>query len=60
VAERACLILRKHSASDERDAIRAALAEPELADRTRTFLNDHLRRLDIMDSKLKARKGGAD
>ncbi|HEU4665287.1 MAG TPA: hypothetical protein VFS55_14760 [Dokdonella sp.] len=60
VAERACLMLRKVSASSERDAIRDALAEPGLPDQTRKFLNDHLRRLDVMDAKLKARKGGAD
>jgi len=60
VVERACLMLRKLSAPAERDAIRDALAEPDLPDQTRKFLNDHLRRLDVMDAKLKARKGGAD
>ena len=60
MVERACLMLRKLSAPAERDAIRDALAEPDLPDQTRKFLNDHLRRLDVMDAKLKARKGGAD
>ncbi|TCO42800.1 hypothetical protein EV148_101206 [Dokdonella fugitiva] len=60
VAERACLMLRKSSGQAERDAIRDALAEPDLPAQTRKFLNDHLRRLDVMDAKLKARKGGAD
>jgi hypothetical protein len=53
-------MLRKSSGQAERDAIRDALAEPDLPAQTRKFLNDHLRRLDVMDAKLKARKGGAD
>lgn len=60
VVERACLMLRKLSASAERDAIRNALDGTDLPAQTRKFLNDHLRRLDLMDARLKARKGGAD
>ncbi|MEO6690288.1 MAG: hypothetical protein ABIS07_11605 [Dokdonella sp.] len=60
LVERACLMLRRESPVLERSAINAALADSRLPDPTRKFLNDHLRRLDLMESRVKARKGGAD
>lgn len=60
LVERACLMLRRESPALERSAINAALADSRLPDPTRKFLNDHLRRLDLMDSRVKARKGGVD
>jgi hypothetical protein len=53
-------MLRRESPALERSAIKEALADSRLPDPTRKFLNDHLRRLDLMDSRVKARKGGAD
>ncbi|MEO7326877.1 MAG: hypothetical protein ABIW82_18800 [Dokdonella sp.] len=60
LVERACLMLRRESPALERSAINAALADSRLPDPTRKFLNDHLRRLDLMDSRVKARKGGVN
>jgi hypothetical protein len=60
LVERACLMLRRESPALERTAIQGALADSQLPEQTRRFLNDHLRRLDLLDAKLKARKGGAD
>lgn len=60
LVERACLMLRREAPALERTAIREALDDPKLPEQTRTFLYDHLRRLDLLDARLKARKGGAD
>jgi hypothetical protein len=60
LVERASLMLRREGPELERAAIREALADPKLPGRTRQFLNDHLRRLDLLDARLKARKGGAE
>jgi hypothetical protein len=59
LSERACLMLRRESPALERTTVRAVLDDPGLPDQTRRFLNDHLRRLDLMDARLKARPGGA-
>ena len=42
----------------ERSAIREALADPKLPAQTRLFLNDHLRRLDLLDARSKKPKEG--
>jgi hypothetical protein len=60
LVERACLMLRRESPALERSTIQAALADSHLPAQTRRFLNDHLRRLDLLDARLKSRKGGAD
>jgi len=60
LVERACLMLRRDSPALERTAVRAALDTPTLPDQTRRFLNDHLRRLDVLDARVKARGGGAE
>ena len=60
LVERACLMLRRESPALERAAIREALADPQLPGQTRKFLSDHLRRLDLLDARLKAQKGGAE
>lgn len=60
IVERACLMLRREAPALERTAIREALDDPKLPEQTRRFLNDHLRRLDLLDARSKARKGGAD
>lgn len=59
LVERACLTLRRDSPELERTTVRAALESHSLPDQTRRFLNDHLRRLDVLDARLKARGGGA-
>jgi hypothetical protein len=58
IAERASLMLRRQSPALERSSIQQALADPTLPANTRRFLNDHLRRLDRLDARLKARKEG--
>lgn len=59
LVERACLMLRRDSPALERTTVHAALESHSLPDQTRKFLNDHLRRLDVLDARLKARGGGA-
>jgi hypothetical protein len=59
LVERACLMLRRDSPALERTSVRAALDAPTLPEQTRRFLNDHLRRLDVLDARVKARGGGA-
>ncbi|MEP7041776.1 MAG: hypothetical protein ABI843_01865 [Dokdonella sp.] len=58
LAERASLMLRRQSPVLERSVIQQALADPKLPENTRKFLNDHLRRLDRLDARSKARKDG--
>lgn len=58
VVERVCLMLRRQSPALERSAIQGALASTVLPQQTRKFLKDHLRRLDLLDARLKARKDG--
>lgn len=60
LVEHACLNLRRESPALERSAIKEALADPHLPPTTRQFLNDHLRRLDLLDKRLKAQKDGTD
>jgi hypothetical protein len=55
LVERVCLMLRRGSPASERSAIDQALSAPETPARTRTFLADHLRRLDLLDAQAKAR-----
>jgi hypothetical protein len=59
LVERACLMLRREAPALERSTIQGALADSRLPEQTRRFLNDHLRRLDLLDARLKSRKGGA-
>ncbi|MEO7433818.1 MAG: hypothetical protein ABIR62_17765 [Dokdonella sp.] len=59
LVERACLMLRRISPALERTSVRTALDDPGLPDQTRRFLGDHLRRLDVLDARLKARAGGS-
>jgi hypothetical protein len=59
LAESASLMLRRQSPALERSTIQQALADPKLPENTRKFLNDHLRRLDRLDARSKARKDGA-
>jgi hypothetical protein len=59
LVERASVMLRRESPTLERSAIQDALNDPHTPDRTRTFLTDHLRRLDIQERKSKAQKDGA-
>jgi hypothetical protein len=58
LAERASLMLRRQSPKLERSTIQQALADPKLPEKTRKFLNDHLRRLDRLDARSAARKDG--
>ncbi|HEY0231508.1 MAG TPA: hypothetical protein VGC55_09665 [Dokdonella sp.] len=58
LVERASVMLRRQSPALERSTIQQALADPKLPANTRTFLNDHLRRLDRLDARSKARKDG--
>jgi hypothetical protein len=58
LAERASVMLRRVSPALERSTIQQALADPKLPENTRKFLNDHLRRLDRLDARSKARKDG--
>ena len=58
LVERASVMLRRQSPALERSTIQQALADPKLPENTRKFLNDHLRRLDRLDARTKARKDG--
>jgi hypothetical protein len=58
LAERASVMLRRESPAVERSVVQQALADPKLPGQTRKFLDDHLRRLDRLDARLKARKDG--
>jgi len=58
LVERASVMLRRQSPALERSAIQEALADPTLPETTRKFLGDHLRRLDRLDARSKARKDG--
>lgn len=58
LVERASLMLRRQSPAQERLVIQQALADPNLPQTTRKYLGDHLRRLDRLDARLKARKDG--
>jgi hypothetical protein len=58
-SERALLALRRSDPSSERAAIRNALANQQLPEQTRKFLNDHLRRLDLLETRLRAQKEGS-
>jgi len=58
LAERASLMLRRQAPALERSAIQQALADPKLPEKTRKFLNDHLRRLDRLDARSAAQKDG--
>lgn len=58
LVERASLMLRRESPAVERSVVQQALADPKLPGQTRKFLGDHLRRLDRLDARLKARKDG--
>lgn len=60
LVEHACVNLRRESPAMERSAITDALADPQLPPTTRQFLNDHLRRLDLLDKRLKIQKDGTD
>ncbi|HJT99339.1 MAG TPA: hypothetical protein VJ696_13560 [Rhodanobacteraceae bacterium] len=59
LVERASVMLRRQSPALERSAIQEALADPKLPEPTRKFLSDHLRRLDRLDARSKARKDGS-
>jgi len=59
LVERVCVMLRRQAPGEERSAIQLALADPKLPEQTRKFLNDHLRRLDRLDARVKARKEGS-
>ena len=59
VVERVCVMLRREAPEQERSTIELALADPKLPEATRKFLNDHLRRLDLMNERAKARKEGS-
>jgi hypothetical protein len=59
VVERVCVMLRREAPDQERSTIQLALADPKLPATTRKFLNDHLRRLDRMNERTKARKEGS-
>ena len=59
LVERACVLLRREGPDLERPAIHEALADPKLSEATRKFLNDHLRQLDRIDERKRARKEGS-
>ena len=59
LVERVCVMLRREAPDQERSTIQLALADPKLPAATRKFLNDHLRRLDRMNERAKARKEGS-
>ncbi len=59
LVERVCVMLRREGPEQERSTIQLALADPKLPETTRKFLNDHLRRLDRMNERKKARKEGS-
>ena len=52
-------IFQVSSLSGLAHTIQLALADPKLPQTTRKFLDDHLRRLDRMDERKKARKEGS-
>jgi hypothetical protein len=58
LVERACVMLRRLGADKERSAIDQALADPALAPATRRFLDERLRRLDLIDKRKRMRKEG--
>ncbi|MGB8379147.1 MAG: hypothetical protein WCE70_11925 [Rhodanobacteraceae bacterium] len=58
LSEQALLTMRRQSPAEERPAISKALADPRLPAVTRKFLNDHLRRLNLMEARLRERKKG--
>jgi len=59
LVERVCVLLRREGPDLERSAIQQALADPRLPEATRKFLNDHLRQLDRIDERKRARKEGS-
>ena len=59
LVERVCVMLRREGPEQERSAIQLALADPKLPGTTRKFLDDHLRRLDRIDERKRARKEGS-
>jgi hypothetical protein len=59
LVERVCVMLRREAPGEERSTIQHALADPRLPEATRKFLNDHLRQLDRIDERKKARKEGS-
>jgi hypothetical protein len=59
LVERVCVLLRREGPDLERPAIHEALADPKLSAATRKFLNDHLRQLDRIDERKRARKEGS-
>lgn len=59
LVERVCVLLRREGPDLERSAIAQALADPKLPEATRKFLNDHLRQLDRIDERKRARKEGS-
>lgn len=59
LVERACLMLRREDPEAERSTIQKALADPKLPDPTRKFLVDHLRRLERLNARERARKEGS-
>ena len=58
LAERSNLMQRRQSPTLARSTVQQALADPKLPEKTRRFLNDHLRRLDRIDAKSAAKKDG--
>ncbi|MGA9422322.1 MAG: hypothetical protein WBW61_08150 [Rhodanobacteraceae bacterium] len=58
LSEQALLAMRRQSPAEEKPAIAKALADPRLPAVTRKFLNDHLRRLNLMEVRLRERKKG--
>jgi hypothetical protein len=59
LVERVLVMLRREAPEQERPAIESALADPKLPEKTRKFLNDHLRRLDRINERKAARKEGS-
>jgi hypothetical protein len=59
LVERVCVMLRREGPGEERSTIQLALADPKLPEATRKFLNDHLRQLDRIDERKRARKEGS-
>ncbi|GAA0720983.1 hypothetical protein [Dokdonella soli] len=59
IAEVALLMLRRQAPEQERPAIEAALADPHLPTEMRAFLSDHLRRLDLLEERLRAQREGS-
>jgi hypothetical protein len=59
LVERVCTMLRREGPDQERSTIQLALADPKLPEATRKFLNDHLRQLDRIDERKRARKEGS-